>query len=88
MREIDDQLTDWSKKESVSRNQTFPDGPWYLINSVGEIFIDAPQLIDLPLKQLNRVLVDVINFSLNEVDFEEEVEGTATKLACSFGSLI
>jgi hypothetical protein len=29
------------------------------------------------------VLVDVIDFSLNEIDFEEEVEGTATNLAFS-----
>jgi hypothetical protein len=34
------------------------------------------------------VLVNVVDFSLNEIDFEEEVEGTATKLAFSFGSLI
>ena len=34
------------------------------------------------------MLVDVIDFSLNEIDFEEEVEGTATNLAFSSGSLI
>jgi hypothetical protein len=34
------------------------------------------------------VLVDVVDFSLNEIDFEEEVEGTATNLAFSSGSLI
>jgi hypothetical protein len=34
------------------------------------------------------VLVNVVDFSLNEIDFEEEVEGTAPKLAFSFGSFI
>jgi hypothetical protein len=40
------------------------------------------------LEQLNRVLVDVVDFSLNEIDFEEEVEGTATNLTFLSGSLI
>jgi hypothetical protein len=30
----------------------------------------------------------MVDFSLNEIDFEEEVEGTATNLAFSSGSLI
>jgi hypothetical protein len=34
------------------------------------------------------MLVDVVDFSLNEIDFEEEVESTATNLAFSSGSLI